>query len=86
VPEGGGYVVLLDSYDPNWIAEVDGQPAPLLEVDGLFRAVRVAPGRHDVVFRYHSRPLLMGLAISLATALGLVVACALARPTPGGVR
>src|SRR5262249_22468941 len=55
VPEGGGYVMLLDSHDPNWIAEVDGQPAPLLEADGLFRAVRVAPGHHDVVFRYRSR-------------------------------
>jgi hypothetical protein len=86
VPEGGGYVVLLDSYDPNWVAEVDGQSAPLLEADGLFRAVRVAPGRHDVVFRYRSRPLLMGFAISLATALVLVVACALARPTPGVAR
>jgi hypothetical protein len=86
VPEGGGYVVLLDSYDPNWIAEVDGQRAPLLEADGLFRAVRVAPGRHDVVFRYRSPPLLIGLSISLATALGLVVACALIRPTPGMTR
>jgi hypothetical protein len=83
VPEGGGYVVLLDSYDPNWIALVDGQRAPLLEADGLFRAVRVAPGRHDVVLRYRSRPLMIGLSISLATALGLVVACALIRPTPG---
>jgi Bacterial membrane protein YfhO len=86
VPEGGGYVVLLDSYDPNWIAEVDGQRAPLLEADGLFRTVRVAPGRHAVVFRYRSRPLLIGLSISLATALGLVVACVLVRPTFGVAR
>ncbi len=75
--------MLLDSHDPNWIAEVDGQPAPLLEADGLFRAVRVAPGHHDVVFRYRSRPLLIGLTISLATALGLVIACVLARPSSG---
>jgi len=86
VPEGGGYVVLLDSYDPNWVAEVDGQRAPLLEADGLFRAVRVAPGHHDVVFRYRSRPLLIGLSVSLATALGLVVACTLIRPTSGMTR
>jgi len=77
VPEGGGYVVLLDSFDPNWVAEVDGQRAPLLDAHGLFRAIRVAPGHHDVVLRYRSRPLLIGLFISLATALGLVVLCTL---------
>src|SRR5262249_54000979 len=78
VPDGGAYVVLLESYDPNWIADVDGRPAPLLEADGLFRAVRVASGHHDVVFRYRSRPLLIGFAVSIATALGLAVACVLA--------
>ncbi len=79
VPETGGYVVLLDSYDPNWIVLVDGGRAPLLEADGLFRAVHVASGSHDVVFRYQSRPLMIGLAVSLATALGLAVAV-IARP------
>jgi hypothetical protein len=83
VPEGGGYAVLLDSYDPNWVVEVDGRRAPLLEADGLFRAVRLAPGHHEVVFRYHSRPLLIGLVVSLATALGLAFWCARAQLAVG---
>jgi hypothetical protein len=82
VPRGGGYLVVLDSYDPNWAAEVDGVPAPLLEADGLFRAVPLAPGRHEVSLRYRSRPLLVGLVLSAAAGLLLVVGCAL-RPHRG---
>jgi hypothetical protein len=82
VPAGGGYLVVLDSWDPNWSAEVDGESAPLLEADGLFRAIHLAPGHHDVTLRYRSRPLLMGLCISVATALTLLVGCML-RPRRG---
>ena len=77
VPAGGGYLVVLDSWDPNWSAEVDGESARLLEADGLFRAIHLAPGRHDVTMRYRSGPLLMGLCISVATALTLLVGCML---------
>jgi hypothetical protein len=69
-PEGGGYLVLLDSYDPHWVAEVDGRPAHVLRANGLFRAVRIAAGAHTVRFAYRPRPLYYGLAI---TGLALVV-------------
>ena len=75
VPQGGGYLVVLDSYDPSWSAEVDGVPVPLLEADGLFRAVHLAAGRHEVSMRYHSRPLLKGVVISVATAILLLAGC-----------
>ena len=80
VPAGGGFLVVVDSYDPNWVVEVDGAGAPLLEADGLFRAVHLMAGRHDLVFRYRSRPLLIGVVVSLVTGLVLIVGCVLSRP------
>jgi hypothetical protein len=80
--EGGGYLLLLDSFDPHWRAEVDGREADLLRADALFRAVRLAPGRHLVRFAYRPTPLLAGLALSALSALALA-ALALRRPARG---
>jgi len=54
-----GVVVLHDVWHPWWQAEIEGQPAPLLRANLLFRAVAVPPGRH--VVRFVFRPL-AGLA------------------------
>jgi len=75
-PEGGGYLLLLDSYDPNWTVRVDGESAPLLRADGVFRAVRIAAGRHVAAFAYRPRALTNGAAISLLTASMLALAAA----------
>ena len=53
-----GYLALLDSYDPDWKVDVDGQPAPLMRANGLFRAVHLNPGDHTVTFRYRPRALI----------------------------
>jgi hypothetical protein len=67
-PEGGGYLLLRDSWDPYWTATVDGQPAEVLRAYGLFRAVRLAPGEHEVVFAYRPTPFYAGCAVSAVTA------------------
>jgi len=82
VPAGGGFLVVVDSYDPNWVVDVDGVGASLLEADGLFRAVHLVAGRHDVVFRYRSRPLLIGVLVSLVIGLVFIAGCVLSRPAP----
>jgi hypothetical protein len=71
----GEYLNVVDSYDPFWIVDVDGIHAPLLRANGLFRAVRLAPGRHEVRFRYRPTPFYVGLAVSLVTAFMLLLAC-----------
>jgi hypothetical protein len=74
--EGGGYVVLLDSFSDGWRATVDGQPATIIRANGLFRAVRLNAGRHVVEFVYRPRAFLIGAAVSAAAlfmVLGLFV-------------
>lgn len=50
-PEDGA-LVLNDLYYPGWVAEVDGEPSPVLRADVLFRAVQVPAGSHVVELRF----------------------------------
>ncbi|MBI2907296.1 MAG: oligosaccharide flippase family protein [Chloroflexi bacterium] len=71
-----GYLVLSDSYFPGWRATVDGQPAKLLQADYVYRAVRLSPGFHRVMFKYSPDSFGLGVYISFLSAamlaLGLV--------------
>jgi hypothetical protein len=67
-----GYVVLLDRYDANWHASIDGREVPVLRANQLFRAVYAEPGRHLIIFQFRQRGLLAGGIISLITLVALV--------------
>lgn len=74
--EQAAYLVLADSYDPGWRATVDGEPAPIRPAWLAFRAVYLAPGKHEVIFRYRPAGFMAGLAItlgSLVLALSLIL-------------
>jgi hypothetical protein len=45
-------LVLHDLDYPGWTVTVDDERRPLLRANVLFRGVELAPGRHDVVFRF----------------------------------
>jgi Bacterial membrane protein YfhO len=60
----GGYLIMLDSYSPDWQATVDGKPADIARANALFRAIRLAPGHHVVDFAYRPRSFLWGSAIT----------------------
>lgn len=64
-----GYLVLTDSYDPDWRATVDGRPAELTRGNQMFRAVPVPRGTHRVVFTYRPAPLLCGALLTLASVI-----------------
>jgi hypothetical protein len=66
---GGGYLVLLDSYDADWRTTVDGRPATTVRADGLFRALRLTEGRHVVRFDYRPRALWWGASVSFSALL-----------------
>jgi hypothetical protein len=72
----GGYLVLRDSFDRAWRVEVDGQSAPLLRANALYRAVHISPGPHKVTFKYRPSVLYVCSILSGAAALTLAVAAA----------
>jgi hypothetical protein len=47
-----GFLVLRDVLLKGWEATIDGQPATINRVDGIFRGVIVPGGKHTVVFKY----------------------------------
>ena len=59
-----GYVVLLDRFDPNWHATLDGHEVPVMRANHLFRAVRAPAGQHEIRFVYRQRGLRAGVALS----------------------
>ena len=49
----GGIVVLHDLYYPGWQVRIDGEPAPILRANVLFRGAEVPAGHHLVAFEFH---------------------------------
>ena len=71
----GGWGCLSEVYVPGWKAVLDdGAVLPIVKVNGLFRAVWIPSGTHQVVFSYVPEGLKAGLLISgvgIMMALGL---------------
>jgi hypothetical protein len=74
-----GLLVLADSYARGWRARVDGEPAPILPTNHLFRGVPVPAGRHRVRFEYRPWGLRVGAAMSLVGVAALVALALRAR-------
>jgi hypothetical protein len=60
-----GYLVLTDTYTPNWKATLDGESAPILRADLYFRAVPLPSGEHEVTFRYRPSSVQLGFSLGL---------------------
>jgi hypothetical protein len=70
------WLFLADTHDPWWRAYVDGAPQPLRLANGMFRAVAVPEGRHQVAFRYEPLPLRLGALITVVTGTLVLAASA----------
>lgn len=64
-------LILTDLMYPGWQVTVDGQPAEASTVEGMYRGVNISPGAHEVVWSYAPASVAYGIALSLATLLGL---------------
>ncbi len=67
-----GLLVLSETTDPGWQAELDGEPVSMLTANHLLRAVPVPAGEHIIELRYESTTLKVGTAVSLLSYAGLV--------------
>jgi hypothetical protein len=72
-----GYLLLTDTFYPGWQATVDGEPAEITRADVAFRAVRLEPGAHRVVFIYRPASVRWGAWISGVALLSWLVGLAL---------
>ena len=48
----GGILVLNDVYHPWWRATIDGTPVSIMRANGIFRAVALPPGNHEIIFEF----------------------------------
>jgi hypothetical protein len=69
--EAPGWLVVRDLYWPGWKATVEGASAEVLPADGLFRAVAVRAGSHEVRFRYRPLSFTLGFCFSSVSLLGI---------------
>jgi len=65
-------LVLSDTWFPGWRALVNGRERALLRVNHTLRGVALEPGESRVEFVYRPRSFIAGMAVSAATALGLI--------------
>jgi hypothetical protein len=71
--ETAALIVLADRFEEGWRVAIDGAAAEILPVDLIARGVLIPPGQHTVEMTYLPPGLLEGLALSLATAVLLLV-------------
>jgi hypothetical protein len=64
-------VVVLQSYTPDWTAQVDGASTPVRAADVLFQSVTVPAGHHVVTLRYQPASVTAGLATSAVGIVGM---------------
>ena len=71
----GGVVVFSEIwYGPDWVASIDGQPAPYVRADYILRAMNVPAGEHSIVFEVKSHTYAAGgTASTIGSALVLLL-------------
>lgn len=69
----GTYLILSDALYPGWQVTVDGESAEILRANGMFRAVRLPPGEHTVVWSYNPSRFTAGVIVSGVSLLGVVL-------------
>ncbi len=66
-------LILADIYYPGWEAHVNGKKATIYKANFCLRAVYLAPGKYTVRFSYNHISFKIGLGISLATVIILLI-------------
>ena len=67
------YLFVADTYDPDWVATLDGEEVPILVANLTMRAVRIPPGSHVVEMKMQSKSLRTGIALSVSGLVLIVI-------------
>ena len=68
-------LIVAETFDPGWRAEVDGRPASVVPHRGAFLSVEVGAGAREVVLTYDPPEVRAALGLSLAALAAIVAAC-----------
>ncbi len=68
-----GLLMITESDAPGWKAYIDGEEAEILSVNYDRKGLVVEPGTHEITLVYAPQTFVIGIIISILTALGLIV-------------
>lgn len=72
----GGVAVFSEIYFPwGWNATVDGKPVEIGRVNYVLRAIRLAPGTHDIEFRFDPQSLRVTNTLGVSVVILIYVLC-----------
>jgi hypothetical protein len=78
-------LVLSQSFERGWRAQVDGRPSPILRTNLAFQGILLESGKHEVDLEYRPRGLREGVGLALAGILAtLLVAFRIRASSPAG--
>lgn len=75
-PKNRSVLIVADKNYPGWSATIDGVDAPIYEANGLFKAVFLEPGAHEVVLCFRPKTLLIGGVLAFIAVLLIIVQAA----------
>lgn len=70
---GGGYIFFRVPYSQGWTATVDGLPSTIEHANVAFMSVWVDAGHHNIILRYETPGLRIGIAMTLAGLSGTIL-------------
>ncbi len=60
-------------YGKGWSAYIDGERAAIYKINNVFMGMEIPEGEHSIVFKYQTEGIRMGIFISLASVIVLIV-------------
>jgi hypothetical protein len=66
-------VLVRETWDPGWKASLDGTDVPIERKWGVFMAIAVPAGRHDLTLKYDPGEVRIGLAVSVFSWVSLIL-------------
>jgi len=82
-----GFLVMNEPIYPGWHAYIDNKPVKIYPTNYLFQGIKLNPGNYKVTFKYMPEAFVIGLCITIATAIfivisGVIIGIKILRRTP----